>query len=81
VPTPLDLTNIEDKVAVAMLKAGFEPQIIYAYKMTGLIGMAGATDNWPPDRREEWGPRSTNISPSKTRPSTQVRLSRSPVTD
>jgi hypothetical protein len=54
VPTPLDLTDMEDEVAAAMLKAGFEPQIIYAYKKTGLIGMAGAIDNWPTDRREEW---------------------------
>jgi len=51
VPTPLDLTDMEDEVAAAMLKAGFEPQIIYAYKKTGLIGIAGAIDNWPTDRR------------------------------
>jgi hypothetical protein len=40
VPTSLDLTNIEDEVAAAMLEAGFEPQIVYAYKKTGLIRIA-----------------------------------------
>jgi hypothetical protein len=54
VPTPLDLSDIEDEVVQALRKVGVEPQIIYAYKKTGLIGVAGAINNWPADRRKEW---------------------------
>jgi hypothetical protein len=53
-PTPLDLSDIEDEVMQALRKVGVEPQIIYAYKKTGLIGVAGAINNWPADRRKEW---------------------------
>jgi hypothetical protein len=49
VPTPLELTNIENDVAATMLKAGFELQIFCAYKKTGSIGMAGAIDDWASD--------------------------------
>jgi hypothetical protein len=54
VPTRLDLNNLDNEVVTAMRKTGVEPHIIYAYKKTGLIGIAGAIDNWPADRRAEW---------------------------
>ena len=54
VPTPLNLSKIDHEVVRALRKVGAEPQIIYAYKKTGLIGTAGAIDNWPTDRRKEW---------------------------
>jgi hypothetical protein len=53
-PTPLDLGNVEDEVIKAMRKAGIAPEVVYACKKIGLIGVAGEIDNWPADRREEW---------------------------
>jgi hypothetical protein len=46
--------EIENDVLEAMRKAGTPPQILYAYRKTGLIGVKGKMENWPADSREEW---------------------------
>jgi hypothetical protein len=44
----------DPEVLEAMRKAGVAPEFLYAYRKTGLIGVEGKVDAWPPDRRKEW---------------------------
>jgi hypothetical protein len=55
-PTPLTKSDqeIENEVLEAMRKAGAPPQILYAYRKTGLIGVKGKMENWPADSRKAW---------------------------
>jgi len=54
VPTPMDEEEMGKMLLDALLKSGAPPQVIYAHKKTGRIGMQGAMDNWPEDARREW---------------------------
>ena len=53
-PMPYSTVKMEAEVVDAMRKAGAPPQIIYAYKKTGLIYVKGVSTNWPKDRVKEW---------------------------
>ena len=50
-PTPLD---IEDDVLAAMQQADLPPEFAYAYRKTGLLGLATNKDAWPPEHVKEW---------------------------
>ena len=54
VPTPMDEAEMGAILLDALQKSGAPPQIIYAHKKTGRIGMEGAMDNWPEHARREW---------------------------
>jgi hypothetical protein len=54
VPTPMDEAEMEKMLLDALQKSGAPPEVIYAHKKTGRIGMRGAMDNWPEDARREW---------------------------
>jgi hypothetical protein len=45
---------MEDQVVAGMREAGIGPQIIYADKKTGRLGIPGLMDNWSADWRAEW---------------------------
>jgi hypothetical protein len=51
---PIDPNNIFGDIIKVMRKAGAQPEVMYAFKRTGLLGVPGAMDNWPADRRKEW---------------------------
>ena len=36
------------------MKGGAPPQVIYAHKKTGRLGVQGLMDNWPEEARREW---------------------------
>ncbi len=54
VPTPMDEEEMEKILLDALLKSGAPPEVIYAHKKTGRLGVEGAMDNWPEDARHEW---------------------------
>ncbi len=54
VPTPMDEQEMEKMLMAALLKSGAPPEVIYAHKKTGRLGVQGAMDNWPEDARREW---------------------------
>jgi hypothetical protein len=51
VPTPLDFEN---EVLDVMNQINAPPQLIYAYKKTGLMGFDPDKSRWPADRIQEW---------------------------
>jgi hypothetical protein len=53
-PVPMNLSEFETQVAEAMRKANVAPQIIYAFKKTGLIVTEASRLTIPADRRAEW---------------------------
>jgi hypothetical protein len=53
-PQPLSLDVMERITVTAMRKAGVAPQIIYAYKKTGLIVGEETLDAISPERLAEW---------------------------
>ena len=54
VPTPMSPVKIEADVLKAMRKAGAPPEVMYAYRKTGLIMVEGLSVDWPEDRRKQW---------------------------
>jgi len=54
VPTPIDPEVFDKNLLEALLKSGAPPQIIYAYKKTGLLGVQGKMDLWDAESRREW---------------------------
>jgi hypothetical protein len=53
-PRPMSAVKMEADVIEAMRKAGTPPQIVYAYKKTGLLLMEEMREHWPKDRVKEW---------------------------
>ena len=53
-PTPMSEVKVQGDVLDAMRKAGTPPEIMYAYRKTGLLRVGGLSDAWPPDRTAEW---------------------------
>ena len=51
-PTPLSQTKVQAEILEAMRKADLPPEVAYAYKKTGLLGLD--TSNWPAAERREW---------------------------
>jgi hypothetical protein len=54
VPTRMSEVKMQGDVLDAMRKAGTPPEVMYAYRKTGLIHVEGLSDRWPPDRTAEW---------------------------
>jgi hypothetical protein len=54
VPTRMSEVKMQGDVLDAMRKAGTPPEVMYAYKKTGLIRVEGLSERWPPDRTAEW---------------------------
>lgn len=52
-PTEMPPVKLEAEVLDAMHKAGTPPEFVYAYRKTGLLGIADRSA-WPPERRKEW---------------------------
>jgi hypothetical protein len=53
-PTPLDPGKLEADMLEVLRKTGTAPQIIYAYRKTGLLLVEGFEENYPPEAIEEW---------------------------
>jgi hypothetical protein len=53
VPTEMSPVKAEADLLATMHKAGLPPEIIYAFRKTGLLGF-GDQSAWPSDRRKEW---------------------------
>ena len=53
-PTRLSEVKVQADVLDAMRKAGTPPEVMHAYKRTGLIRVEGLSEGWPPDRTAEW---------------------------
>ena len=53
-PVPMSGVKIEATLLEAMRKANTPPQVVYAYKKTGLLFVEGVSLNWPADRKREW---------------------------
>jgi hypothetical protein len=53
VPTPYSEVQMQAELIAALTKAGAPPEVIYAYRKTGLLA-AGDQSCWPPDRLREW---------------------------
>src|SRR5262245_52705467 len=54
VPTPMSLADYDDEVLAAMNKANLPPEYAYAFKKTGLLGIAADKSSWPPENIKEW---------------------------
>jgi hypothetical protein len=53
-PTPLDPGKVEADMLEVLRKTGTAPQIIYAYRKTGLLIVEGFEENYPPEAVKEW---------------------------
>lgn len=53
-PQPMSLVKVQAETLAAMTKAGAPPEVMYAFKKTGLIYVEGLTTDWPEDRLREW---------------------------
>jgi hypothetical protein len=53
VPTPMSEVKMHADLIAAMTKANAPPEVIYAYRKTGLLA-AGDQSGWPPERVKEW---------------------------
>jgi hypothetical protein len=53
-PTRMSAVKMQGDVLEAMRKAGTPPEIMYAYRKTGLLRVEGLSNFWPPDRTAEW---------------------------
>jgi hypothetical protein len=45
---------MEAAILAAMQKADLPPEFAYAYKKTGLLGLAEDKSLWPPENIKEW---------------------------
>ena len=54
VPKQMDPEEFDKVLMAALVKSGAPPEVIYAHKKTGRLGIRGAMDNWPEDARREW---------------------------
>jgi hypothetical protein len=53
IPTPYSEVQMQAELIEALTKAGAPPEVIYAYRKTGLLA-AGDQSAWPADRLKEW---------------------------
>jgi hypothetical protein len=53
-PTPIDADAVDREIIQAMVRAGIRPEIIYAYKKTGLILTEANEDKVLPEDRVAW---------------------------
>lgn len=53
-PTPMGEDFLNDALIAAMQKAGTPPEIVYAYRKTGLLLVESRLDTYPPDDVAEW---------------------------
>jgi hypothetical protein len=49
-----DIRDMEETILSAMQKADLPPEFAYAYKKTGLLGLAEDKSLWPPENIKEW---------------------------
>ena len=49
-----DERDMEEAILAAMQKADLPPEFAYAYKKTGLLGLAEDKSLWPPEHIKEW---------------------------
>src|SRR5215470_19333745 len=49
-----DERDMEAAILAAMQKADLPPEFAYAYKKTGLLGLAEDKSLWPPEHINEW---------------------------
>lgn len=54
VPKQIESEEFDRVVLDALQKSGARPQIIYAFKKTGLLGVEGKMDLWEEDAKREW---------------------------
>src|SRR6187200_2238025 len=47
-------TDMEAAILAAMQKADLPPEFSYAYRKTGLLGLAEDKSAWPPESIKEW---------------------------
>lgn len=53
VPKQMDAEEFDKVLMDALLKSGAPPEVIYAHKKTGRLGIQDAMD-WPEEARREW---------------------------
>lgn len=53
-PKPLDTGGFDALILDALEASGAPPEVIYAHKKTGRLGVRGMMDNWPADAVQEW---------------------------
>jgi hypothetical protein len=49
-----DIRDMEEAILAAMQNADLPPEFAYAYKKTGLLGLAEDKSLWPPENIKEW---------------------------
>lgn len=54
VPKQMDPAEFDTMILDALLKSGAPPQVIYAHKKTGLLGVEGKMGLWPEESVREW---------------------------
>jgi hypothetical protein len=59
---------MEAAILAAMHKADLPPEFSYAYRKTGLLGLAEHKSLWPPESVKEWNDAVDEYRPMQARP-------------
>lgn len=54
VPKQINATEFETMILDALLASGAPPEVVYAHKKTGRLGVEGMMDLWDEEDRREW---------------------------